>query len=247
MNKYNKQGMELLSYKEELLNEAYSPIIRKSLELAVDQMQMEALIDVDIHFALKDVQTPYEDFASLVLEKPSLMKTNDELLVEYEALREEFERTLMERTYLKELPEGVSVTTESKVKTEQIHVITTFSIDQDFVSEYFGVTDETELVGLMKPKGFVGWWVVMRFSKFMKDFLQQYDNYANAQVALAPNVTLAASPVYYNTDNNTYCSDFMLYLDVEAMETSERYEEISEHAEQEIQKVVAYISERLVA
>lgn len=96
MNRYNEIGMEVLAYKAEM-DKQYPPLVRSALESAVDQMQENSLIDLDVHFALKNKEVSKEEFKQLLLEKKNLVKSAKELLSEYDALRVAFDEELRKR------------------------------------------------------------------------------------------------------------------------------------------------------
>lgn len=247
MNKFSQFGMEVMEHKKELLNPAYSEIIRKALVSVTDQMQVTGLIDVDVHFALKDGSVNFDDFKELLLAKPGLSKTEEELFAEYEHVREAFDAKIRELPVFKSEKHLAPVTTESKVKDEQIHIISAFRIDDSFVGKYFG-KEGAELEKLMKRKGFAERFIVLRYGAMMNEFLMKQEGYSPnvGRAEVAPHVYVSASPVYIDPDEDVYYSEFMIYVDVEHMEEEANHEEILKIVEEMIQKINDYIRIRTI-
>lgn len=243
MNRYNEIGMEVLAYKAEM-DKQYPPLVRSALESAVDQMQENSLIDLDVHFALKNKEVSNEEFKQLLLEKKNLVKSAKELLSEYDALRVAFDEELRKREVFQK-DNLSSVLTESKVEEEQIHVICAFKIDSDFAAGYFGKADEEELEKLMKRKGFVERFVLLRYNKMMSDFLSKHEGYDESVgfVEIMPYVYLSASQVYYGLKDAAYYSEFMIYIDIKALEDG-NYDDIVDMCEEKIGEINDYIHVR---
>ena len=87
MNKYNQLGLELIKYKTELLKE-YTDIVVNALYLAIDQLVQTKIIDTDTQTYLKDNDISLKEFSEIIIVDEKYIRSNEELLVEYEALRE---------------------------------------------------------------------------------------------------------------------------------------------------------------
>lgn len=249
MNKFNKIGMEILEYKKELTKKDYPELVRNALIGAVDQLQSNEVIDVDVHYSLKDSDISLDNFKELMLTKANLVKTAEELFKEYELTREVLDAKLHALDLFKLEKDLAPVITESKVEEEQIHIVSSFRIDSTFAAEYFGKSEPDELDILMKRKGFVERFVVLRYNKMMNDFLSDHDNYdaETGSVEMAEGVHISASPVYYEPESNSYCSEFMIYVDINLVEEDETHDEILDIAKEEIKKINDYIRIRTIA
>lgn len=241
--------MEVLEYKKELSKKDYPELVRKALLSAIDQLQSNEVIDVDIHYSLKDNDVTLESFKELLLTKPNLVKTVEELFKEYELTREVLDAKLHALELFRLEKDLAPVITESKVEEEQIHIVSSFRIDSSFAADYFGKSEPDELDILMKRKGFIERFVVLRYNKMMNDFLSKHDNYDvdTGTVEMADGILISASPVYYEPESNSYCSEFMIYLDVNLVEEDEQHDAILEIAENEIKKINDYIRIRTIA
>lgn len=249
MNKYNKIGMEVLGYKEELLNPSYPILVRKALLTAVDSLQTNEIIDVDVHFSMKDNEVTLATFEELLLAKPNLTKTAEELFKEYESIREIFDGKLRKCKVFEQEKDLAVVTTESKVELEEIHIISSFKVDVDFASDYFGKSEENELEVLMKRKGFVERFAVLRYNKMMNDFLNKQTGYDTevGSAEVIEGVRISASPVFFAPEQETYCSEFMIYVDINKIEDETTHDEIMKVAEKKIKEINDYIRIRTIA
>jgi len=249
MNKFNKIGMEILEYKSELLKKDYPDLVRKALLGAVDQLQENKVIDVDVHYSLKDTDVKLDDFKKLLLEKPNLIKSAEELLKEYELTREVLDSKLRDLDLFKIEKDLAPVTTDSKVDKEQIHIITSFKVDSTFAADYFGKSDPDELDVLMKRKGLVERFVLLRYNKMMNDFLSSQKEYnpETGVVELEDGVWILSDTVYFEPETNSYCSDFLIYLDIEKVEEEKNHERILKIAEKQIKEINDYIRIRIIS
>lgn len=249
MNKFNKIGMEVLEYKSELLKKDYPDLVRKALLGAVDQLQENKVIDVDVHYSLKDTDVKLEDFEKLLFEKPNLIKSAEELLKEYELTREVLDSKLRDLDLFKIEKDLAPVTTDSKVDKEQIHIITSFKVDSTFAADYFGKSDPDELDVLMKRKGLVERFVLLRYNKMMNDFLSSQKEYnpETGVVELEEGVWILSDTVYFEPETNSYCSDFLIYLDIEKVEDEKNHERILKIAEKQIKEINDYIRIRIIS
>lgn len=233
MNKYNVFGMELISYKTEILKD-YPEIVKRSLHDTFDKLLEHNAIDKDIHFALKDDNMDTDRFKSYILANIKCIKSHEELLVEYEVIRERLD------AYAKELIHTHELDTESFVEKENISIIKKFVIDEKFAQEYFGA-EEKELEKLMKQRGFVEKFAVLRLQKILKDFVQidgvqsDYFNYEAINSFL----------VYREEETNHYCIDLCLSIPIDIAEDESYTEAIIEEVSNVVNQAQEYFDERL--
>ncbi|HFJ9376766.1 MULTISPECIES: hypothetical protein [Bacillus] len=233
MNKYNVFGMELISYKTEILKD-YPDIVKRSLHDTFDKLLEHNAIDEDIHFSLKDDGMDTDRFKSFILTKIKCIKSNEELLVEYEVIRERLE------SHIQELIQSQELETESFVEKENISIIKKFVIDTEFAQEYFGI-EEKDLEKSMKPKGFVEKFAVLRLPKILKDFVQidgvqsEYFNYEAINSFL----------VYREEETTNYCIDLCLSIPIDIAEDETKTVAIMEDVSNVVSKAEEYFGERL--
>ncbi|HCL4480116.1 TPA: hypothetical protein N2D99_002184 [Clostridium botulinum] len=212
MNKYNALGVDLINYKIELLKD-YPEIVKRSLIASVDQMLQNNLIDLDTHYAVKDYATLVHDFKEYLLTKSAYLKTTEELFSEYEALREKLTQKILD------LHIDEQLATESFVDKEKIEIIKSFNIDIEYVKTFFGV-EHKDIDKLMKRKGFVEKFAVLRLPKILRDFIKTIEYPDELFIC-------DASLVYYDVETNSYCIDLLFDIPVENLEDEEKLSNIT--------------------
>lgn len=214
MNKLNALGNELLEFKKEY-NKDYSSIIKKSLDIAIDKMAEDEIIDVDIHYSLKDETSDISNFKLLLLEKAKCLKTVEELLVEYETIRAKLNNVLD----ISEEDTENSVETLSSVKHEKISITKEFIITEKFIREYFVVESDEDFKELMKRRGFIEKFAIIRLNKILKDFVTQ-------NAICSSNFEILNSNVFYEVDRNIYGIHLLFNIPIDNLETEEAIEDI---------------------
>lgn len=212
MNRINQQGMELIQYKIEL-SKNYPEIVKKSLILALEQMLENHIVDLDTYMNIKDETFSTKEFEKYLLTKPKFLKTEEEIFKEFEALRSILDKKLEEH-------QVENLTTESVIDKDVIDITRKFCIDGEFTLNYFGV-EEKDLLKLMKSKGFVEKFAVLRltaiFKSFMKDISYPKDLF-NVDVSL----------VYFDKERNGYNIDLTFEVPIEQIESGENLDIICE-------------------
>lgn len=226
MERLNALGMELLGYKQELMNESYSELVRKSLRLAVDQMVTNRIIDAGTYDVINDDSVSLDDFRAYLLSKKTFLKTDEEIFLEFEEIRKQFS-SLFQREDIK---------TESVVKKDVILAIKSFVIDESFVLEYFRV-DEVELFKLMKRKGFVEKFAVLRLRSIFESFMEEIEE--------SEWIRTDISLVYFDKDHSYYAIDLFFEIPVEELEDVEKQKEAASFVEDVVSSSVVYYQERM--
>ena len=212
MNKLNKLGCEVLDYKQELSNQDYSPIIKKSLNLAVDSMLTSNFIDKDVHYALKDNGVDYEMLYDMILGKEPYLKTKEQLFEEYEEIRDNL------NLCLNITPSSQSLSTRSDVDSEQIVLKKDFVITKKFLYEYFYISDDDEYNKIMERKKFVEKFAILRLNKIVYDLLALIKD---------KNYSIKPSPVFYDEDRKLYGISLLFSINIELLENEESLNDIS--------------------
>lgn len=165
MNKLNKVGSQMLEYKLELTKD-YPEIVINSLHSMIDKLAEDGVIDIDVHLAVKERSINLNSLKELLLNKPSFVKTYEELLFEYEQIRTKINEILeIDEENLNEV-----VKTVSSVNNEKIAITKEFILTEDFIKEYFYVKSEKDYEVLMQRKGFVEKFAILRLDKILRDF-----------------------------------------------------------------------------
>lgn len=231
MNRINQKGTELINYKTELLNN-YPELVKKSLLIAIEQMVENKVIDLDAYEFVKQESIGLADLEAYLQERADFLKTDEEVFAEFEMIREMLNLRLKEKgmEHLK---------TESVINKDAIVVIKNFCIDENFTLSYFGV-EEKDLLKLMKRRGFVEKFSVLRLTAIFKTFMEKVE---------FPEELFAcyASPVYFDKTENGYSIDIAFELSIEDVEKEERIEEMCEAIQKIVQDAVAHYEERVKA
>lgn len=232
MQKLNTLGVELQSLKEELLKPGYSVVVQKALKLQADELAKNNIIDVDLHLALTNEKIETKEFSGLLYDNPVCLKTKEEMLVEFEQIRE----TLQAQLDADEISTGI--TSKSIVDTDQIAFTRTFQLDKQWVSEYFGQPAD-EVGKLMVRNGFVEKFAVLRLAKILDSFLK------SEQFVKDEMVECKATRVFYDLENSYYGIHLMFYLNIEDAEVEDKATAALDYIRQMNKKVTAYMDERM--
>jgi hypothetical protein len=230
MNRINQKGMELIQYKIELSKD-YPEIVKNSLILALEQMLENEVIDLDTYMNIKDETFSLESFEKYLLTKPSFLKTEEEIFQEFEALRKILDDKLDELEV-----EGLK--TESIIDKDVILVTRKFCIDEDFTLRYFGV-EEKDLLKLMKRRGFVEKFAVLRLTAIFRQFMEKV-TYPKELF------DIDVSLVYFDKDENGYSIDFTFEVNIEDIENQEKLDKICEAIKAIKQEVEEFYQKRTI-
>lgn len=230
MNKYNQLGLELIKYKTELLKE-YTDIIVNALYLAIDQLAQTKIIDTDTQAYLKDNNIKLKEFNKIIINDEKYIKSNEELLVEYEELREKINIRLAENDLIN------GIRTQSYVNKEKLQINKTFAIRKDYVMKFFGVNEE-ELEKLMKRKGFIEKFAVLRLPKIISDFLRATDYPTEL-------LKVNGSLVYYDAINDGYSIDLSFDIPIDIVEDELNIEDIILNIKDIISNAEAYYDSKM--
>lgn len=198
INKINNVGLQLLEYKEELLKD-YPKIVRDALILSLEQMAEQKIIDIDTFETIKNTDESVDLFLAYLLTKKEFTKSYKELFKEYEEIREELNKDL-------ELQNLFDLKTETIVEKDVICILKTFSINESFVMEFFGV-EEKDLIKLMKRRGFVEKFAALRLTKVLTDIIKE--GKINTTM-----IKLDNSLAYFNENGDGYNIDLIMEASV---------------------------------
>lgn len=229
MNKFNSLGMEVLAYKEELMKEQ-TEIIYKSLNFSIDSMLENKLIDLDVHYNLKEKSISISTLKELLMNKTSFLKTYEELLIEFEEIRKNLDRELG----LIEDCQTISVVEKDKIILNQDFLIT-----EDFIREYFLIESDTDYENLMGRKKFLHKFALLRLEKIMKDFLEECPENKDFEINY--------SPVFFSESKNLYGIQLVYNIDVELLEDENKLNEISKNLKLVTRQAREYFNKKMVA
>lgn len=234
MQKLNELGIELQSLKNELLKPDYPDLVKKALLLSAENMTKNDIIDVDLHLSLTDDNVDKSDFTKELMAIPSCLKTEAEMFVEFEKIREDLQSALDESEDGEQM-----LTSQSIVETDQIAFTKTFELNNQWVCNYFG--QPTDEVGkLMVRNGFVEKFAVLRLSKILESFLNSED-YVSHDL-----VDCKATRVFYDVEEGFYGIHLMFYISVDEAENKEHREQILTYIKTIQGNAKEYMDKRMV-
>lgn len=231
MNRINQKGMDLLNYKGELLKD-YPDLVKKSLLLAVEQMVENSIIPIDAYEYLKQIETTTEDLRTFLAEHLDFLKTEEEIFAEFELIREKLDQWLEKKgmDYLQ---------SESVIDKDVLLVTRKFCIDEQFALTYFGV-EEKDLLKLMKRRGFVEKFAVLRLTAIFRDFMKKVSHDQNQLLA-------DVSLVYFDKEQNGYSIDIFFELPIEEVEDEEKLEAMTTVIENVVEQAERHYDSRILA
>ena len=229
MNRINKQGIELISYSKELAND-YPELVRKAMLLALEQMVQSDVLDLDTYNIVLDPSVQGKELEEYLLTKKNFRKTEEEIFVEFENIRNNLNTILEEK--------GLHLTTESIAEKDMYLITKKFCINEEFALDYFAV-EEKDLIKLMNRRGFVEKFAVLRLTAIFKALIHELkfsDEQLNFDVSL----------VYFDKDENGYSIDAYFEMPLAVAEDEEKLKNACDVIANVMEKTTAYYEERMV-
>lgn len=231
MNRINQRGLDLIQYKTELMKD-YPKLVKDSLLLSLEQLVENKVMDMDTYIMIKDESTTPSTFEDYLISKQQFMKTDQEIFVEFELVREKLTAKLASH--------GMNqLQSESVIDKDLILVTKKFCVNEAFTMSYFGVKEE-DLPKLMKRRGFVEKFAVLRLTSIFKGFIEELEYPLDLFVC-------DMSLVYYDKDENGYSIDLYFELPVEEVEREDRLDEICEAINVVVEKSQVHYDSKAVA
>lgn len=208
MKKLNLFGQELLNYKTELLKTTYPKVVHDSLVLAVTKLETDKFISNEIKEYLIDREISLCDFEKEILNIKNCKKTKEELLEEFDKIKDSF----LSEVYEEESLKPVDVSFESNIEEDKIIIKKEFLITDEFLKSYFYIPTDEDFEVLMKRKGFIEKFAILRLEKIMKDFLISLENKSGFNFAI--------SSVFFQGTTKCYGILFLIEIDIQDFYTS---------------------------
>ena len=201
MNKLNEQGMAAIEFRKEFLNPQYPELVHSSIGLAIEQTFDKAVVD-----KIKDLSCSDQDFKNFLLLEDSCRKTYEELLQEFDAIKDKLQL------------DAIDVETFSDVQADYISVKKEFRLQEKFLREYFYIESDAEFEKLMSRKGFVEKFAILRLKRIMHDFMEQLPEEQVNKYAISN------TPVFFNSEQHVYGIYMELKVDVETLNSDAEIE-----------------------
>lgn len=201
MEKLNAVGKKLIDYKHEYIKNT-SQVVRDALSTSLDVMIQQGIIDKEIKEQIAS-ENDDSNLIHLLERNPKFKKSPRELYKEFEKIR-----TILESS-LKDIGIQGYFETESSVEFNRLTVLRQYSLDKDFILDYFGI-QEIDLIQLMKKRGFAEKFAVLRMNLIFDEILQE--------IRPEENILQAHSLVYYNPDITGFSIDYKYHVNVDIVE-----------------------------
>ncbi|WCF11427.1 hypothetical protein NDS46_31205 (plasmid) [Paenibacillus thiaminolyticus] len=231
MNRINQKGMDLIQYKAELMKD-YPKIVKDSLILALETKVESNVLDMDTYLELKNDENTVAMFEEYLLSKPQFQKTDEEIFQEFEVIRLGLNEKLSSHGL-----EGLY--TESVIDKDLILISKKFCINEEFTMSYFGVR-ESDLLKLMKRKGFIEKFAVLRLTAIFDGFIQSIDCSKDL-------FNYDKSYVYFDKEENGYSIDLYFEIPVEEVEMEDKISSYCDVIKEIAGKAEEYYKEKTVA
>lgn len=217
--------MEAFEFKREFMKD-HSSIIKKSLDIAVDQMLEGEILDLDTYQLIKDAKVTDEDFHSYLESKPAYRKTDEEIKFEMDNIKENLDSRFTEV--------GLDfMETESIVDRELFIATKKFLIDKEFTMSYFGVP-ESDAIALMKRKGFVEKFVVLRFVAIFSDFEIEPNPHFKSIISGA-----------YSFEEEVYGIDIHFEIELDEVESQDNLDKIVENIKETVDESITLFNKKM--
>lgn len=247
MNKLNKVGMELLQFKAELLKD-YPQLVRNSLILALDNLVTTEIVDYDTSCIVKNKDQSIELLTEYLYQKRNYVKTEVEIFKELESFRVQLD------TKLKDQEIFDRVKTSSDSNKEVLRITKKYCLDENYVLNYFEI-EEIDVLRLMKRKGFVETFAVLRLTKIFKDFIKKIkeqngekinltEDYISSEDTIIFDFNCDVGLVYFDEEKNGYSIDFYIEIGVSIIENEEKFQEAVKETKYIIEQLEKYYDER---
>ena len=181
IKKLNTQGIELLRYKTELLKN-YSELTTNALLDALQKLLCSKIINQETYDIITNNDIDVVAAKNFLLNEPNCTKSKEECITEYNLIKTKLYQTLIERNIIKNKN---NYKLDIDELNDTIDIVRTFTIDSDFIREYFKIENDKELSILMKSKGFVEKFSALRLSAIANNFVDKYQNYDNNRFIIA--------------------------------------------------------------
>lgn len=235
MKKLKEVAYELINLKEEMLNDSYSKTIKQALEISVDHLLEKGIINLDTQLYIKDKNYSLERFVEYLNETSIFKKTVDELEIEYQGFISILNNELIENKLLKE-----EFYCKADITNEKIRIGKVFCLKEEFLKSFFyfsGDFDEEYWERLMKRKGFIEKFAVLRLPRIFFNFIDSCDKFES--------FSLEKTYPYFDSNTNSYSIDLVFDVDIDEIENKEDRDKVLEIILEIINNANVYFEERM--
>lgn len=206
MELLNKNGLTLMDYRRRYKRH-YGATIDEALKNAIYVLYKDGQIPEKLFRILLDENIEDGDVYAYLVSKREYTKSSTELNSEFDKVRERVNNYLIKIGFTK------NVCTENSIGTNRIYVIKQYDISKELLQKFFGLTP-TEIIPLMKRKGFMDKFCVLRLSQAFKEI------YSSLKVP--EHIDHGYYLVYYNKSIQGFSIDYKYMVNINYIMDEER-------------------------
>ena len=234
MKKMKPIAYEILSLKQEILNDSYPDVVKRALEISVDQMYKNEFINFNTQLMIKDNNTSCVELEKYLKDIPEYIKSREELILEYEKLTEKMSGILLDKGLDRDL-----FYYNLDIDNDKIKLCNVFSLKEEFLKKYFYFQPSSDeyFDKLMKKKGFIERFAILRLPRIFFNFIDscEFNN----------NFKLEKSYPYLDSKSNCYAIDLVFSIPSEVIETDDKLDIITNDILKIIENANYYFEERM--
>lgn len=198
MEVLNNNGQILMDYRAEFKRH-YADSVDSALKNAVYTLYKEKKINERVFRMLLDENIDDLEVYTYLLTQRDFTKTAGELNYEFDKVRQKVNDCLISIGMI----DGIS--TKNSIATNRIIIIKQFDVPKDVLLSYFGLSS-TEIIPLMKRRGFMDKFCVLRLNQIFKEIY--------SELKLPENVDQGYSLVYYNKEIQGFSIDYKYMVNI---------------------------------
>lgn len=202
----NKNGMILMDYRREFKRH-YADSVDEALKDAILTLYKEGQIPEKLFRIILDDNVDDSVVYTYLLSRREFTKSSMELNSEFNEVRERVNDYLIKINFVK------NVCTKNSVNTNRIYVIKQYDIPKELLLSYFGLTP-SEIIPLMKRKGFMDKFCVLRLSQAFKEIY--------TELRVPEHIDHGYSLIYYNKLIQGFSIDYKYMVNVNYINDEER-------------------------
>lgn len=202
----NKNGMILMDYRREFKRH-YADSVDEALKDAILTLYKEGQIPEKLFRIILDDNIDDSVVYTYLLSRREFTKSSMELNSEFNEVRERVNDYLIKINFVK------NVCTKNSVNTNRIYVIKQYDIPKELLLSYFGLT-HSEIIPLMKRKGFMDKFCVLRLSQAFKEIY--------SELRVPEHIDHGYSLIYYNKLIQGFSIDYKYMVNVNYINDEER-------------------------
>lgn len=208
----NKNGMILMDYRREFKRH-YADSVDEALKDAILTLYKEGQIPEKLFRIILDDNIDDSVVYTYLLSRREFTKSSMELNSAFNEVREKVNDYLIKINFVR------NVCTKNSINTNRIYVIKQYDIPKDLLLSYFGLTP-SEIIPLMKRKGFMDKFCVLRLSQAFKEIY--------SELKVPEHIDHGYSLIYYNKMIQGFSIDYKYMVNINYINDEEHLADIME-------------------